>query len=185
MVHHKLLEELSLFELRRELKNRKLNDKGKKSELVDRLRMTLESQGLDADDFEFDMDEELTNFLNKMTEENRAAQEQNRAAQELNRAAQEENRAAQKETKAVMEGIKELILEGQFKLTDVEKRVNNLEKLVEENTKKIEKRIESNLEIKLNNLVKLGQTGCQVQERIHSVEHAKTPAFYGTVSWSV
>ena len=67
MVHHKLLEELSLLELRRELKKRELNDKGTKSELVDRLRMTLESQGLDADNFEFDMDKELTNFLNKIT----------------------------------------------------------------------------------------------------------------------
>ena len=73
----------------------------------------------------------------------------------------EESIAAQEENRAAQE----------------ENRVSNLEKLVKENVGEIETR--------LNNMVKQVQNGCQVQERINSVEYAKTPAFDGTVSWSV
>mgnify|MGYP003449460150 CR=1 FL=1 len=43
----KVLDELLVPELRRELRKRGCSDKGKKPDLVDRLRETLENEGLD------------------------------------------------------------------------------------------------------------------------------------------
>ena len=75
----KALDELLILELRRELRKRELSDKGRKSELVDRLRTSLENNGFDPEEYEFEVENELLKALNKMAEENRAA---HRAAQQ-------------------------------------------------------------------------------------------------------
>ena len=156
------LEELKCSDLKGQLLLRGLSTVGKKNELKERLQQFLENEGKDPDTFEF----EIKTPMELMT----LMREESIAAQEVNRAAQEENRAAQRR-------IEELIIDDRLRLSEVENRVSNLEKLVKENVGEIETR--------LNNMVKQVQNGCHIQERIHSVEHAKTPAFDGTVSWSV
>lgn len=59
----KALDELSILELRRELMKRELSDKGRKSELVDRLRTSLEYNGFDPEEYEFKTENELMNYL--------------------------------------------------------------------------------------------------------------------------
>ena len=164
-----LLEELKVSELKKQLLSRGLSALGRKEELRERLVQFLIAEGENPESFEFNI-KTLEELMITAQEENRAAQEENRAAQEENRAAQEVNRKG-------LDRLEKLFLDGQQRLTEVEGRIDSLERLIEAHTDDVRRRV--------SDLEKQVQSSCRSQGGVQSVEHTKTPTFDGTVSWSV
>ena len=157
-----LLEELKVSELKKQLLSRGLSALGKKDELRERLVQFLIAEGENPESFEFNI-KTLEELMITAQEENRAAQEKNRAAldglmitaQEENRAAQEENRAAQEVNRKGLDRLEKLFLDGQQRLTEVEGRMDSLERLVEVHTDDVRRRV--------SDLEKQVQSSCRSQ----------------------